>query len=417
MKEIKPFKQQEKCRICSSSNLEEFLDLGFTPPADQFLRNEQLKEPETFYPLTVKICKACGLVQLGQVVHHEILYRNDYPYESSTTKQGKMHWEEFASTTVEKYGLNSEDLVVDIGSNVGVLLDAFSNCGTRALGVDPASNIVEIANKRGIETWDAFFDLETAEKILLQKGSAKIITGTNVFAHIDNLHSFMYAVQKLLTDDGIFIFEAPYLGNLIRLLEYDTIYHEHLSYLSLKPIQLLAKKLGMEVIDVQERDIHGGSFRVFISKSGNYSKNQRVTQFEEKEGSLALADISSLKGFSQKVSLNKSTLLNLLIELKQSGKKIAAVSTPAKGMTLLNYCKIGPEILDFATEKSFLKIGKYTPGMHIPIKPDSALVTEKVDYALLLAWNFADEIIDNLKEYREKGGKFIIPIPEPKIIE
>lgn len=377
----------------------------------------QLKEPETFYPLTVQICKECGLVQLGQVVHHEILYRNNYPYESSTTRQGKLHWEEFANTTVKEYSLNSEDLAVDIGSNVGVLLEAFSNCGTRILGVDPASNIVDIANNRGIETWDAFFDLETAEKILSKKGSAKIITGTNVFAHVDDLHSFMYAVQKLLSNEGIFIFEAPYLGNLIRLLEYDTIYHEHLSYLSLKPIQLLVEKLGMEVIDVQERDIHGGSFRVFISKSGHYPKNQRVGEFEKKEHSLALSDVPSLREFSQKVSLNKSKLLNLLHELKRSGKKIAAVSTPAKGMTLLNYCKIGPEILDFATEKSSLKIGKFTPGMHIPIKPDSALIAEEVDYALLLAWNFADEIIYNLKEYREKGGKFIIPIPEPKIIE
>lgn len=405
------------CRVCGSSNFLEFLDLGHSPPADQFLRKEQLRQPETSYPLSVQICKKCGLVQLGQVVHHEILYRNDYPYESSTTKQGKLHWDEFAKTTVEEYALNSEDLVVDIGSNVGVLLEAFRNCGTRILGVDPASNIVDIANNRGIETWDAFFGLETAEKILSQKGSAKIITGTNVFAHIDDLDSFMQAVQKLLCEDGIFIFEAPYLGNLIRLLEYDTIYHEHLSYLSLKPIQLLAEKLGMEVIDVQERDIHGGSFRVFISKFGHYSKNQRVTEFEKKEQSLALSDASSLREFSLKVSLNKSKLLNLLHELKQSGKKIAAVSTPAKGMTLLNYCKIGPEILDFATEKSSLKIGKYTPGMHIPIKPDSALVTENVDYALLLAWNFADEIIDNLKDYRKNGGKFIIPIPEPKIIE
>jgi SAM-dependent methyltransferase len=402
--------------VCDSSNFLEFLDLGYSPPADQFLRKEQLDEPETFYPLNVQICQTCNLVQLGQTVHHEILYRNDYPYESSTTKQGKLHWEEFAKTTVKEFSLTTEDLVVDIGSNVGVLLEAFNKHGPQILGVDPASNIVKIANDRGIETWDAFFDLSIAEKILSIKGPAKIVTGTNVFAHINDLHSFMKAVKTLLTKDGIFIFEAPYLGNLIRLLEYDTIYHEHLSYLSLSPIKLLASQFGMEVIDVQERDIHGGSFRVLISRIGVQKIKKRVKDFEQKENSLKLTDTSHLKEFAHQVEQNKKNLLNLLHDLKRSGKKITAVSTPAKGMTLLNYCKIGTEILDFATEKSLLKIGKYTPGMHIPIKPDKALIEEKVDYALLLAWNFADEIMENLTEFKQAGGKFIIPIPEPRIV-
>ena len=392
------------------------MDLGFSPPADQFLREEQLKEPETSYPLTVQICKECNLVQLGQVVHHEILYRNDYPYESSTTALGQKHWQEFADSISKEYSLSSRDLVVDIGSNVGVLLECFGNNGTKILGVDPASNIVNIANKRGIETWDSFFCHDIAQKILSSKGPAKIITGTNVFAHIDDLHAFMEAILSLLTVDGVFIFEAPYLGHLINLLEYDTIYHEHLSYLSLSPIVFLAEKFGMDVIDVQERDIHGGSFRVFLARKNKYSINPRVAEFQKKEDKLNIADSKNLHYFADQVMKNREELRKLLFELKSSGKKIAAVSTPAKGMTLLNYCKIGPEILDFATEKSSLKIGKFTPGMHIPIKPDSALISEKVDYALLLAWNFADEIINNLSEYNKNGGKFIIPIPQPKIV-
>ena len=409
-------KQQDNCRICSGTNFEHFLDLGFSPPADQFLQAEHLREPETSYPLTVQICKQCNLVQLGQVVHHEILYRNDYPYESSTTALGKKHWQEFADSTSKEYSLSSEDLVVDIGSNVGVLLECFRNNGTKILGVDPASNIVKIANERGIETWDSFFCHDIAQKILSSKGPAKIITGTNVFAHIDDLHAFIKTILSLLTDDGVFIFEAPYLGNLINLLEYDTIYHEHLSYLSLSPVVFLAEKFGMDVIDVQERDIHGGSFRVFLARKNRYSINPRVAEFHKKEDKLNLADFNILSHFSDQVMKNREELRKLLFELKSSGKKIAAVSTPAKGMTLLNYCKIGTEILDFATEKSSLKIGKFTPGMHIPIKPDSALVSEKVDYALLLAWNFADEIMDNLSEYKNNGGKFIIPIPQPKIV-
>lgn len=411
------FSLVKKCRVCNSSDFFNFLDLGATPPADQFLTANELLEPETYYPLTVQVCQKCELVQLGQVVHHEILYRKDYPYESSTTKQGKRHWKEFADSVCNDFRLNPDDLVVDIGSNVGVLLECFKNNGTKILGIDPASNIVDIANQKGIETWDSFFDLETAKNILSLKGSAKVITGTNVFAHVDNLHSFMNAIDSLLCEDGIFIFEAPYLGNLLKLLEYDTIYHEHLSYLSLKPVSILASKFGMEVIDVQERDIHGGSFRVFMARKGVRKTNERVELFRKKEQDQNLSDPSKLSKFAIEVKQNKDVLRTLLQDLKSQGKRIAVVSTPAKGMTLLNYCKTGKELIDFATEKSSLKVGKYTPGVHLPILADSALVEKKVDYALLLAWNFADEIMENLTEFRKSGGKFIIPIPHPKIIE
>ena len=407
----------QKCRVCHSSDFFNFLDLGSTPPADQFLTEKELLLPETYYPLSVQLCHECELVQLGQVVHHEILYRNEYPYESSTTKQGKRHWKEFADSVCKDFQLSSEDLVVDIGSNVGVLLECFKKNGTRILGVDPASNIVEIANGRGIETWDNFFDIETAKKILASKGEAKVITGTNVFAHIDDLHLFMQAVDRLLCDDGIFVFEAPYLGNLLKLLEYDTIYHEHLSYLSLKPVSILAEKFGMEIIDVQERDIHGGSFRVFLARRGLRKTNERVELFRHKEQSLNFTNQAKLENFAIAVEQNKQELRAILHDLKSKGKRIAAVSTPAKGMTLLNYCKIGTELIEFATEKSPLKIGKYTPGTHLPILPDSALEENQIDYALLLAWNFADEIIGNLSSYRKNGGKFIMPIPHPKIIE
>lgn len=406
-----------RCRICGSNNLYEFLDLGFTPPADQFLREDQLKQPETYYPLTVLMCKECSLAQLSYVVPGEVLYRRDYPYESSMTQSGQLHWDEFAETACKTYGIGEGDLVVDIGSNVGVLLSSFARNGTKTLGIDPASNIVRIAEKRGIETWDEFFSSNVAQKVVREKGTASVITATNVFAHVDDLKSFMQAINILLSKDGIFIFEAPYFGNLINFLEYDTIYHEHLSYLLLEPIIKLANRFGMEVSDVLERDIHGGSFRVFISRIGERQINERVAKFLQRERKNKWSCPIILKKFSEKVNKNRDELTSLLYSLKSSGKKIAAVSAPAKGMTLLNYCRLGPESLNFVTEKSTLKIGRYCPGVHISVVCDDSLVSNNIDYALLLAWNFSEEIMNNLKEFRENGGKFIIPIPHPRIID
>lgn len=404
------------CRMCNSVELAEFLDLGFTPPADQFLRKEQLVEPEVYYPLPVVICSNCGLVQLSHVVSPEILYRRDYPYESSITRTGRNHWSEFANTTVKCLGLGPDDLVVDIGSNVGTLLEAFRAAGTRILGVDPASNIVRIAEKRGVETINEFFSAEVAERIVREHGCAAAITGTNVFAHVDDLAAFMKAIDILLTPSGVFIFEAPYLVNLINSLEYDTIYHEHLSYLSVKPLVSFVQRFGMEVFDIQERDIHGGSFRVFISRKGKMPISSVVAEFLACEEEMGLYDLARLQKFSAAVEKNREDLTWLLKSLKHEGKKICAVSAPAKGMTLLNYCRISADTLDFVTEKSTLKIGRFTPGAHIPVVPDDELLKQNPDYALLLAWNFAEEIMENLKEYRQRGGKFIIPIPYPRIV-
>ena len=384
------------CRICDSTELFKFLNLGFTPPADQFLRPNQLKEPETHYPLEVLMCNSCGLPQLSYVVPGHILYKRDYPYESSITKSGQKHWDEFAETVGKSYRLKSEDLVVDIGSNVGVLLESFKKLGMNTLGIDPASNIVRIAEKKGIETWDEFFVPDVAKRIIEKKRSAKIITATNVFAHVDDLNSFMQSVQILLSDKGIFIFEAPYFGNLINFLEYDTIYHEHLSYLLLEPVKKLVENFNLEIIDVQERDIHGGSFRVFVARKGQHKTNSRVANFLEREQNEQWRDEKRLEKFANRVRLNRQELVSLLYDLKKKGCKLAAVSAPAKGMTLLNYCGIGSNILTFVTEKSNLKIGRLCPGVHIPVVGDSELIKHNIDYALLSAWNFSEEIMGNL---------------------
>jgi SAM-dependent methyltransferase len=393
-----------------------FLDLGFTPPADQFRRKEQMKEQEIYYPLQVSMCDDCGLAQLTHVVSPEILYRNDYPYESSLTKTGRAHWESFAREVIRKYGLGINDLIVDIGSNVGTLLEAFKKNGTTVQGVDPAANIVMLAEKSGIDTICDFFNAETVEIILEEKGNASVVTATNVFAHINDLHLLMSNIRRLLKKRGIFIFEAPYFVNLIKQIQYDTIYHEHLSYLSVKPLVSFLYQHNMEMIDIKFADIHGGSFRVYISEKGNYPVSRMVKYLFEKENDMALYSHAKLDEFAANVKRNREELRWLLHSLKREGKSIVGVSAPAKGMTLLNYCRIGNDWLDVVSEKSKLKVGRYTPGTHIPVVSDDYLLERQPDYALLLAWNFAEEIMNNLVAYRKRGGKFIIPIPIPKII-
>lgn len=406
-----------RCRTCHSKSLTKFLDLGFTPPADDFLSSERIGAPEVYYPLEVFICNNCSLVQIGYVVPPEILFQKDYPYEASVTKTGVEHFHSLAKEASSRFDLSSDDLVVDIGSNVGVLLQGFENQGAEVLGIEPARNISEIAIKNGIETINNFFSEEVALKIVEELKKVKIVTGTNVVAHIDDYHSFVGALDILLDEEGVFIFEAPYLVDLIENLEYDTIYHEHLSYLSVKPMNTLFHKFGMEIFDVEKVDIHGGSLRYFVARENTYPISNNVNKFRELEKEKKIYEINTLKNFAKSVQRNREELTWMLKSLKHEGKQIVGVSAPAKGMTLLNYCKIGTETLDFVTEKSTLKIGKYTPGMHIPIVPDSELIKQMPDYALLMAWNFADEIIKNLKEYKDAGGKFIIPIPKPHIID
>jgi SAM-dependent methyltransferase len=404
------------CRLCNSKELYKFLDLGFTPPADEFRRQEALAESVVFYPLDVYMCEDCGLAQLGYVVSPAVLYRHDYPYESSTTNTGKKHFHLFAAEVVNEFNLNKNDLVVDIGSNVGVLLQGFKIKGTKVLGIDPAANIVRIAEKRGIETWNDFFSIDVAQKIVKEKGTASIVTGTNVFAHINDLHAFMSAVRYLLNKKGVLIIEAPHFLHLLKNLEYDTIYHEHLSYISIEPLVPFLKSFDMEIIKIEQKDIHGGSIRIFISKSKNYPIQKSVDNILKLEKKSGLRKKSTLTNFAKKVEKNRADLMWMLRKLKHDGKRIVAVSAPAKGMTLLNYCKIGRETLDYVTEKSSLKIGRYTPGDHIPVHGDSKLLEDMPDFALLLAWNFSKEIIENLHEYKKRGGKFIIPIPNPVII-
>lgn len=404
------------CRICQGTTLQPYLNLGFTPPADSFIREQGLQQPETHYPLEVLLCKGCGMSQLGYTVPPDILYQHDYPYESSTTRAGRTHFFNFAASVVERFNLGPENLAIDIGSNVGVLLDGFKTKGCRILGIDPSANIASTALGRGIETINDFISSKLASQVVESHGKASVVTTTNVFAHIDDLDDFMRAINTLLDDRGMLIIEAPHFFKLVKNLEYDTIYHEHLLYISVRPLNKLFNRFGFEVVDVEEIGIHGGSIRIYVSRTDIYPTTKALSDTISAEEGSHIFDYARLRQFSEDVASHRLKLITLLRSLKADGASLVGVSAPAKGMTLLNYSHIGPELLDFVTEKSLLKIGLYTPGTHLPILPDSALVEHQPDYALLLAWNFADEIIENLKEYRDKGGKFIIPIPEPRIV-
>ena len=407
-----------KCRLCDKKNMFKFLDLGFHPPSDQFKKKKEIDFPTLYYPLKVYSCKSCGFKQLNYVVKPEILYQQNYPYESSLTMTGKKHWKEFADSTVKDYNLTKNDLAVDIGSNTGVLLESFRNNRLKIVGVDPAKNICKIANKKGIPTINSFFDLKAVRKILKIHGKAKIITGTNVFAHVHDLKLFLKNIKKLIhKTQGVFVIEVPYFLNLMKNLEYDTIYHEHLSYITVIPLINFLRKFNFEVIDIQEKDIHGGSIRIFISGKGNYKKKKSVNKICKNEIKAKLNSKEILLDFQKKVTKNRLYLISLLTRLKKANKNIVALSAPAKGMTLLNYTKLDSDFLDYATEKSKIKQGLLTPGVNIPVYSDQKILKTKPDYALLLAWNFSKEIIKNNTKYLKAGGKFIIPIPKVKIIK
>ncbi len=408
--------KKNSCRMCKSNDITKFLDLGFSALSDNFLTKEQLEEPETFFPLSVYFCNNCGLCQLGYVVSSELMFNESYPYDSSTTKTGTNHFTKMGIDICDKFNLKPDSFVIDVGSNTGVLLSGFKSKGMRVLGIEPSSNVAKIAMKNNIDTLIEFFSNKLTTKILDKYGKVSVITGTNVFAHIDDLEDFMLTSNSLLLEDGMIVIEAPYLLHLIEKLEYDTIYHEHLSYLSVKPIVEFCKQFDFEVFDVEEQSIHGGTLRYFIGRKNKRKVSQNVLNYIELENDKELYSIKKLRDFARSVENHRKELLQLLHDLKRNGKRIVALSAPAKGNTLLNYCKIGPELLDYATERNPLKIGKFTPGMHIPVYSDEKLLEEQPDYALILAWNFAEEIIRNNSEYRNKGGKFIIPIPKPLIV-
>lgn len=404
----------ELCRACGSGNLLLFLQLGPTPVPNGFLRAHHRHRAEKFYPLDVCFCKDCGLVQLAHVVSPKVMFKN-YVYIPSTSETMLTHFAALARQAIKKLNTEEGDLVLDIGSNDGTLLNSFKAQKMKILGVDPAENLAKKANQDGVETICALFTKELAKEIRKKNKEAKIITATNVVAHVHDLDNFLEGIKILLSDDGLFISEFPYLLDLLEKVEFDTIYQEHLSYFSIYPFEKLLAKHALVLIDVQRVPVHGGSVRVFVSKKpGRVSRRvKKILQLEKKR---EILNPQTYLKFRKRVDRVRHELVQLLWGLRLKNKKIVGYGASAKGNIILNYCRIGPETLDYIVDSIPYKQGKYTPGMHIPIYPEAKLLEDQPDYTLLLAWNFADEIIKKQTEYRKHGGKFILAIPKLAIV-
>ena len=404
------------CRMCESGDLQAFLDLGHQPLSNAFLTREQLNEPEVTYPLVVVSCQKCGLAQLSYVVPKEAIFHNDYPYAADTTRTGREHFFGLAKTVVNTFALGGDDLAVDIGSNVGVLLDGFRAAGTRVCGIEPVNKLAEMARQQGLPTVTGFFDVATAKATRQAYGPAMAITGTNVFAHVSDLNAFTEAVKMLLlAPTGVFVIEVPAFHILVDELLFDTVYGEHLSYVSLTPTVSFFARHGLEVFDVELVPFHGGSLRIFVGYPGYHLVTPRVGEQLRLEAAKELHSMGTLRAFADRVRANRVAITRMLLDLKAEGKRIVAISAPAKGNTFLNYCKFDQTILDYATEKASLKIGLYTPGTHLPVVPEARLFEDKPSHGLLLSWNFREEVMQNLRAFSEAGGKFITALPEPKI--
>lgn len=386
------------CRLCGSEKMYEFLDLGYHPHSDQFRKTND--EPEMRYPLKLMMCE-CGLAQLSYVVEKEVMYTEDYLYEASITETASKHWAALVDDVIETTGFSGGNSV-DIGGNDGTLSLKFKDRGFSVTNVDPCKEVGDISRSRGVRTITNFFCKAVATEV----GKADIVTGTNVFAHVNDLDAFMEAVKLVLKEDGVFVFESPYFQDFLEGLEYDTVYHQHLSYLSLKPLIPFLRKFGMEVFDVRRTKLHGGGFRVYIAREGKREIKPCVAELVATEN----WDKEKLMAWGEVCKMHREELFELVYDLYKQGKTICCVSSPAKGMTLLNYTGIG-RFISFVTEKSKLKIGRYTPGTKIKIVGDDQL--HKADIAILLAWNFSKEIMANNSNFK---GEWIIPLPNIRII-
>lgn len=404
------------CRVCHSPDLHRYLDLGKTPLANALLSDPNQKE--SFFPLEVLVCPNCFLSQLSIVVDPKIMFSH-YAYRSSISKTFQAHCREMARACKHWGVAASGALVVDIASNDGCLLRSFQQEGfQRVMGVEPAVNIASIAMQAGIPTVNKFWGIESVQEILNREGPASLVTATNVFAHVDDIGAFVDGVELLLEEDGIFVLEVPYAFDLISHQEWDTIYHEHLSYFLLKPLVQHFEIHRLNVFHVERVPIHGGSLRLYVQKSSSRKREVQISvkNILETEAKSGLYDLATYNGFAQKVLETRKALRHFFEETALAGKKVVGFGATAKGNTLLNYCGIGPEQISFIVDDTPEKQNLFTPGVHIPIRSAQGLQEIPFDYLFLLAWNFKEEIMDKTRWFKQRGGSYLIPIPEVRVI-
>jgi len=405
-----------RCQICGSDDRQHIVDLGFSAPCDSLLTRDQLKQPETAFPLDSWRCRTCGLVQIDYVVDPRDLFHREYPYRSGITASLKRHLHGTSQRVAEKIGVPRGALVVDIGSNDGTVLEGFRNVGMRVLGVEP-TNIATIAVANGIPTINDFFSRAVAMRIRDGHGSAAVVTAANVFAHVNRLSELLLGIHDLLEDDGVFVSESHYMLDILETLQYDSIYHEHLRFYLVKPLQRLFDDHGFTLEDVERIPNYGGSIRVYARKGRGRRPAAAVGDLLALEERMRCYDDEPYERFRARTESSRRALRSLLVRLHDDGQRVAGIGCPGRAVTLLTYCGVTPDLLPYIAEQSTsLKLGLFTPGTHIPVVDEARLFDEQPDFALMLTWHYAAPIIDALRK-RGLRSKIIVPLPEITIVD
>ena len=405
-----------KCQICNSNKLNLILDLGHQPLCDTLLTKEMLNQPETTYPLRMFWCEECSLAQLDYCVDGNVVFHPDYPYRTGVTKELVEYLNSMSNSLISKYNLKHNDLIVDLGSNDGTLLAGFKEHGMKVLGVEP-TNISKIANQSGIETVQKFFTADIADEVKTKYGGASMIIATNMFAHMASIGEVMSGIEALLKDDGVFVFENHYLLDVIQGGQFDTIYHEHLRTYSLKSLIKLFSYYDFTITDVERGSRYGGNIRVHVTKGKNRPVSENVTTLLDLEEDSGLYKLETYRKFAERVKKAKKDFVNFLLKVKNDGKTVVANSCPGRSVTLLNYYGVDTDLIPYIAEQpTSLKLGMFLPGKLIPVINNEILVKEQPDYVILLAWHYAEPIMEQLK-IRGLKSNFIIPLPDLNIVK
>lgn len=409
-------KSFSKCRFCGTDLHHTFVDLGMSPLCETFLQKTQLNNMEAFYPLHVYVCDQCYLVQLDKYVTPADIFSH-YAYFSSYSDSWVAHAKKYVDQVTKRFNLSSDHKAMEIASNDGYLLQHFISYGIPVLGIEPAENVAQVSIDKGIPNVVKFFGVETAKEIVAEHGKADLLLGNNVLAHVPDLNDFVGGMKILLNQGGVITMEFPHLLRLMQFNQFDTIYHEHFSYLSILAVEKIFSAHGLTLFDVEELKSHGGSLRIYAQhQSEGRPGSDRLIALRRLELKEGMGRLETYFSFDNQVKLTKRNLLSFLIEAKDSGKSIAGYGAPGKGNTLLNYCGIRQDFIDYTVDRNPFKHGKYTPGTHIPIYAPEKIKETKPDYVFILPWNLKEEIMEQMAYIREWGGRFVVPIPKVQVI-
>jgi 2-polyprenyl-3-methyl-5-hydroxy-6-metoxy-1,4-benzoquinol methylase len=406
------------CRFCGAPLALSFADLGMSPPSNSYLEADELNRMERFYPLHAWVCEKCFLVQLEEFETPEQIF-SDYAYFSSYSESWLAHAEAYTKAMTARFGLNASSFVVEIASNDGYLLQYFVAQGVPVLGIEPAANVAAVAEKKGVPTLVKFFGVRTATDLAAAGRKADLILGNNVLAHVPDLNDFVRGMSLLLKPGGVVTMEFPHLLKLMQENQFDTIYHEHFSYISFAVAERVFAAHGLTLFDVDEIPTHGGSLRTYARHAANAALpvSRKVAELRVREQAAGLERADTYRSFAEQVKATKRSLLKFLIGAKESGKRVAGYGAPAKGNTLLNYCGVRSDLLEYTVDRSPHKQGRYLPGVHIPIHAPERIMQARPDYVLILPWNLKDEIVAQMAGIRAWGGRFVVPIPETRVLD